>query len=132
MERALALLSKGVIDINQRGPLGLTPLMCAARCGYSRIVRVLLNKGATMSPVDNHGFSALHMAAQEGHLAVTKMLVKAAADLDAKITTAGRTPLHLAAQEGHSEVVGVLIEAGTNPNNRTLDGGTPLYFAPTC
>lgn len=42
---------------------------------YLRIVRILLNNGANL---------ALHMSAQEGHLAVTKLLMKAGADLAAK------------------------------------------------
>lgn len=60
---------------------------------------------------------------------MTKLLVKAAADLEATISNIGGTPLHLAAEGGRPEIMGVLIEAGANPNNRLLDGATPLYRA---
>lgn len=129
MERALALLSRGVIDIDQGDPKGFTPLMLAAFYGHSRVLKVILNKRANVSVVNDDGCTALHMSAQEGHLAVTKLLVQAGADPEMVTFTTGYTPLQQAAQNGHSEVVRVLIEAGATPNSRALDGATPLYRA---
>ncbi len=128
-ERVLALLSTGSINIDHGDPVGMTPLMIASLNGYSRIVGILLEKGANVSIVDGDGRTALHEAAQGGHLAVSKVLVKAGADLEAAISSTGSTPLHLAAMNGHSEVVSALIEAGANLNSRRLDRSTPLYVA---
>lgn len=128
-ERTLALLSSGSINIDDGDPVGMTPLMIASLNGYSRIVGILLEKGANVSIVDGDGRTALHAAAQDGHPAVAKLLVKAGSDLDAAIYSTGATPLHLAAINGHSEVVSALIEAGANLNSRRLDGSTPLYVA---
>ena len=98
-ERTVSLLSRGAIDIDEGTPDdGVTPLMLAAGLGYSRVVRILLNKGANVAMVDSSGMTALHWAAQGGHLAVTKLLVKAGADVEAKASQ-GCTPLNLAAEK---------------------------------
>lgn len=128
VERTMALLVKGSIDINQGDPQGYTPLMCAAVNGFSRIVRLLLDKGANVALVPDEGATALHASAQDGHVTVTKMLVEAGASLEAK-SHQGATPLHMAAGNGHSGVMRVLIEAGADPNCRKWDGTTPIFSA---
>lgn len=115
------------LDIDQGDPDGYT-LMISSLYGYSRGVKVLLNKGANVAITKDGGFSALHLAAQYGHVAVSKMLLEAAADLEAK-TSRGCTPLHQAAAGGHWSVIRVLIKEGANPNSRELEGDTPLLLA---
>ena len=130
VERTIALLSRGVIDIDEGEPTGMNPLMIAAIRGHLRVVEILLEKGADVSAVDDDaGFSPLHCSAAAGQVAATKVLVKAGADLEAVVSSADGTPLHVAARTGHSEVVRVLIEAGANPNS--LLGGVcvPLDLA---
>ena len=133
LQRVLALLSTKSIDIDQRTlEEGFTPLMIAAFCGHFRIVRILLDEGANVSIKGENGLTALHRSAQEGHLAVTKLLVQACPDLEAMNSPDGiyrATPLHLAAESGHVGVMGELIEAGANPNCRATSGATPLYLA---
>eukprot|EP00752_Nemacystus_decipiens_P003635 g3350.t1 len=129
-ERTLALLSEGSIDIDQGGPEGWTPLICAVGKNYARIVRILLKEGANLAVQADEGFTALHFSVQYGHLAVTKMLLKAGAELEAR-TESGATPLIVAAAQGHSAIVSVLIEAGADVNGRhgTAVAETPLYTA---
>ena len=128
-ERTVALLSNGSIDIDQQEPQGATPLMLAAYNGFLRVVRILLNKGASVSIGGDDGVTALNLSAGEGHIAVSEALIKAGADLEAKNSLKGATPLHFAAVEGHSKVMRALVEAGANPNCRGVDGATPLYAA---
>lgn len=129
VERTLALLSMGSIDIDQGGPEGWTPLICSVSKGYARIVRILLKAGANVAVAADEGFTALHFAAQYDHLAVTKMLL-AAGGVDLELQTErGATPLLVAADTGHTEIATALIEAGANPNCRSPDGETPLYAA---
>ncbi len=128
IQRTVALLSRGSLDINQGAPDGVTALMLGAAQGHVSIVRILLNKGADVSSVTDIGSTALHFAAENGHLAVTMLLVEMGADLDA-MCSSGPTPLYLAAEQGHEEVVAALIDAGVNCNTRLLDGDTPLSAA---
>lgn len=129
VERTVALLAGGDIDIDERRPKGWTALMLGASTGDVGVVRILVNKGANLSLVDDRGFSALHLATQGGHVAVTKLLMEAGADPEAQVSATDPTPLYAAAEQGHSEVVGVLIEAGADPNTRGSGGLTPLYIA---
>lgn len=49
-ERIVALLSRGAtIDIDAGTPKGHSPLMLATFRGHSRVVKILLNKGANTS-----------------------------------------------------------------------------------
>lgn len=125
-ERTVALLTSGLIDIDGCTPEGWTPLVLAAKKGYSRVVRIL---GADVSVADMEAsIYALFRSCQNGHIAVTKMLVMADADVEAR-NWQGMTPLHKAAQKGHVGVMKVLLEAGANPNSRAPDGETPLKTA---
>ena len=46
IERTMALLSRGVLDIDQGDHMGCTPLMIASSQGYAHLATVLLYKGA--------------------------------------------------------------------------------------
>ncbi len=128
VERLVALLLHGSINIDQGNPKDDTPLMLASYCGHAHVVRILLDNGANVSIVGAQGITALHGSAMYGHPAVSKMLMEAGADLEATMTP-GDTPLHLAAGEGHVGVMDVLIKAGANLNSRKVGGSTPLYMA---
>ena len=129
-ERTLALLSSGLIDIDQGTPDGRTPLMLAAHRDNSHVVRMLLNGGANFAIVGDSRCTALHYSAHFGHRAVTELLVHSGSDLEAD-NLHGLTPLHLAAKGGHTEAMSVLIKAGANPSSQTLTGITPLLLAAT-
>lgn len=127
-KRTAALLDSGKIGINQGDPSGVTPLMCAALAGHSHIVRILLDRGASVSVRADDGVTALFGAAQNGHLRATKLLIEAGADPNAAAVD-GFAPLHQASDRGHPEVMRALIDAGANLNSRGPTGETPLYVA---
>lgn len=129
IERTIALLSMGSIDIDQGDPAGWTPLMYAAHGRHSRVAQILLSRGADVSIAADDDVVALHLCTENGHLAMTIDLVKAGAEVDVK-TSCGLTPLHYASQKGCcSEVVAVLIEAGASVDSRDREGWTPLNLA---
>jgi len=65
------------------------------------------------------GGSLLHRAAYDGDVELTKKILKAGADLEAR-DREGMTPLHTAVHTGRTEVVRVLAEAGADLNARSL------------
>ncbi|XP_047101632.1 ankyrin-2-like [Schistocerca piceifrons] len=72
--------------------------------------------------------TALHCAAQHGHVEAARFLVGAGAAVDARDVDQ-RTPMHFAAENGHAAVVEVLLAASADPNATDLTGWTPLLWA---
>jgi ankyrin repeat protein len=133
LEMVQALLAKGA-DVNARAENGWVALMAAAEKGDFGVVQALLAKGADANArlangrtelvfssqyggvvvnkvrVDQ-GFSALMLAARNGHLEVVRLLLAAGADVNAKSSN-GDTAMMVAAGKGHTEVVQVLLAKG--------------------
>lgn len=79
-------------------------------------MEILISAGASMDLADRDGNSPLLRAAENGHVAVVKLLVdNGSADFRNK---AGYTPIMLSSQNGHDDVVVVLLQKEVN-NFRT-------------
>ena len=61
-------------------------------------------------------YTPLHDAADKGHEAVTRALVEAGADVNAKEYWMQRTPLHVAARNGHEAATSALLKGGADVN----------------
>ncbi|KAL8391898.1 hypothetical protein RB595_002193 [Gaeumannomyces hyphopodioides] len=70
----------------------------------------------------------LHLAAENGHEAVAKLLVEAGVNKEAR-NRYGETPLHVAAENGHEAVARLLVEAGADKEPKNSWGNTPLHLA---
>lgn len=110
--------------------------IAAAKSGDLLKLRALCEAGVTLAPVDADGFSALHRAAEAGHLAAANVLLTRAQNQSAIVDArcnhecrwAGATALFMAALHGHSDVVEGLLE-----HDAAVDidqaGRTPLHIA---
>lgn len=78
---------------------------------------------------DKYGYTALHWAAQKGHLEIVKLLLKNGASLELKSFDNGWTPLHCAVSENRIEVLKFLLKQGADPNTRGTHNKTPLFIA---
>jgi cytohesin len=85
--------------------------------------------GAMLAIKDEHGLTALHLAATYAHLDCFKLLLAAGADLHAK-TMDNKTMLHLVARHVHSDFIAIVLQSGLKPDAR-LSGNTdsPLAIA---
>ena len=87
-------------------------LLMAAGAGDKHTVEQVLNNGADSTfKLRNDGYTALHLAAQNGHVEVVKLLIDSSADPNCIYTMDmyNHTSLHLAAKFGHTAVVEQLL-----------------------
>ncbi|XP_030835033.1 ankyrin repeat domain-containing protein 50-like [Strongylocentrotus purpuratus] len=97
-------------DVKQATPYGRTSIV------RHKATKVIPIHGANVVRKDKDGYSALHSAAQKGHLDVTKQLISKGAEVD-KGDNEGRTALQIAAFIGHLDVTKYLIGQGAEVNN---------------
>lgn len=94
-------------------------------------VRELIRMGADVNSVDEHGRTALHLAAFVGAVDIALFLIQQGASVNAKATN-GETPLHAAAYAGASELIGYLIKAGGDTGAMLVTKETALDVAVRC
>jgi cytohesin len=134
-----ALLVAGA-NPNERDGQGITPIQYAAGVANPVMAQLLFERGAVVNAVvpttpesdldeyNIQGFTALHLAAQNGFDLTVRALLECGAHVKAK-TPNGATALWVAAKHNCEEVVKTLIEA-KSPLDEPLDTGeTPLYSA---
>ncbi len=108
---ARLLLSRGAkVDAVSRNGIANQPLQAAIAGREPELVRILIEAGADANHRSHGGFTAAHLAAENGSLEVLELLKKAKADLGAK-AEGGKTPLDLA-REGHHDKVARWLEKG--------------------
>ncbi|RTE83483.1 hypothetical protein BHE90_001908 [Fusarium euwallaceae] len=109
-------------------------LVCAAREGYTDVVRVLLDSGrvdVNAAGTDPYNFpigTPLTHAIENGKSEVVEQLLAAGADPNLE-SRWGHIPLMIAAQNGQAEVIGQLLAAGVDPNIQDNEGKTALCNA---
>jgi len=112
-----------------------TGLHLACSFGQERIVRALLDRGASRTARDSMQRTPLHETSLAGHLGCVRQLLGKpgaykltpaevnAADVD------GYTPLHYAAEGGHEKICGLLCAGGARLDAVSRSGHTPLMIA---
>ncbi|XP_075168380.1 ankyrin repeat domain containing protein 6 diego [Haematobia irritans] len=129
------LKNNGQISFQRNSVEGNTPLHEAARRGYSRCVTILCKSlclieiKSNINIKNNYGFSALHLAAQNGHNQCCRELILRGSNLNT-LNKYGDSPLHTACRYGHVAVARILISAFCDKNVQNNNGDTALHI--TC
>ncbi|KAB0793743.1 hypothetical protein PPYR_13363 [Photinus pyralis] len=77
---------------------------------------------------DVNGDTPLHLTVRLNDLNLTRLLLIAGADINAK-NNAGIAPLHMAIYKSNVEMVKLLLEHGANVDAQTNRGNSPLHEA---
>ncbi|WP_207062836.1 ankyrin repeat domain-containing protein [Motiliproteus sp. SC1-56] len=109
---------------------GRTLLHWAVTGGQVKTAQWLIDIGAPLSAGSRRdlGGQPLHLAAEAGDRAMTRLLLKAGAPVDGR-DLFGYTPLHRAAAAGQVAVVEALLASGADIEARDRTGKTPLLLA---
>lgn len=125
------LLDSGV-KANQRDWANNTPLMWAAKRGYTEICELLLSyytKDMNIDETNELDWTALMFAAANNHPKTVKLLIEKGANKDHKTISFSETVLGVAATAGANAAIGALLEKGANIEQAGDFGYTPLMYA---
>jgi uncharacterized protein len=75
------------------------------------------------------GFSALHHAVRQGHVAATLALIEGGANINLQTATDSTSPLLMATINGHFDLAMELVKRGADVTLQSTAGLTPLYAA---
>lgn len=118
------------LQINNRSPLGETPLYIAATEGHCTILRMLLEqKGIDVNMAEGSGYTPLHIAVQNGHTDVVQGLLDAGADNVTAMN--GLTPLCISILS-HDFIIArriLMAKPETSCHVSHIDRSTPLHRA---
>ena len=107
-----------------------TLLHMAAKKGYAKAVKMLLDNQADINVRDVMDATPLHDAVLEDKVEIVRILIAYGADLDVKSSYLS-TPLHNAALFGKVEIAKLLLENGADVNAKNNYDITPLKAAMT-
>ncbi|CAF1563132.1 unnamed protein product [Rotaria sp. Silwood1] len=109
--------------LNEPDKLGQTPLHLCCQNGHTRVVQLLLHKGAQFTKT-YEGNTPLHEASANGHASTMDVILQGHAHLINSINRLGMTPLHLAAAGGYVDCVDLLLSKSatflTNTDGETF------------
>ncbi|XP_041830025.1 ankyrin repeat and SOCS box protein 3 [Melanotaenia boesemani] len=117
-------LIQGGCSVDCRDNRGWNALHEAAAAGSKECVQEILSavggsssrgRRAYVNSLTHEGESACYLAAQRGHLAVVRLLLKAHANIN-QLTNDLSCPLYAAVDNGHKDVVKLLVSKGAEVN----------------
>ena len=117
---------KGVKYLNYEG---ITPLHVAAAEDNVSLYDMILEHAQNKDPIDDVGFGPMLMAVVNGHLEMTKAIMKKSEDKNPKAAHNDLTPFHAAAILGDLEIFKMILTEAEDKTPRDKSGWTPLHSA---
>jgi ankyrin repeat protein len=123
-ETVRILLEKSGIDAEDKDIFNTTPLTYAQRSGVKEIAALL---SGDENDIDTGGM-IIHEAVLNRDPIAVETLIKTGADLNDLADQYHRTPLMLACEYPSATMVSLLLAGGADPNFRSGNGETAVYF----
>ncbi|XP_025103600.1 ankyrin repeat and death domain-containing protein 1A-like isoform X1 [Pomacea canaliculata] len=103
---------------------------CAATNNHVDVINFVFEslEADNVNAVEKNERTALHLAAEAGHLDIVDKLLQMGAQIQKK-DKSGATAVHLAAEKGHGQVVRRLLLVGVEVDDRDVEGRTALHMA---
>ena len=115
--------------LEQLNPMGyFSPIHLAAGLGHLKLCQFIISRTGSII-TSNGGLTVLHMAAENGHLDVFKLLFENADVKNPKRKTNGNTPLHEATENGHWQICEFILNNLEDKNPVNNLQRTPLHLA---
>ncbi|XP_046558772.1 E3 ubiquitin-protein ligase MIB2-like isoform X1 [Haliotis rubra] len=128
LEAVAAILSSPRVDVRITNAKGFMPIHMAAMGQKGSIVeKIILKNRQVINAAKEDGWTALHLAAYNGHADVISVLIKYKADLRAK-NALQKSALHLACENAYFDPVKTLVDNGAEVNAQDKDGDTPSPY----
>ncbi|XP_063712426.1 transient receptor potential cation channel subfamily A member 1-like isoform X2 [Symsagittifera roscoffensis] len=121
----------GMLMLNSRNHRDRTPVMLAAANGYSKVVKLLISRGALLVHNDLQGYTALHYAAVGGYTHTMHVLLGTKKTLVDMADKEQNTALHVSADKNQPKSIELLLtlkcaltlnEYGQSALDQALDG----------
>lgn len=112
-------------DMNQGDDHGFSPLHWLAKEGHTKLVEMLLQRGARVNATNMGDDIPLHLAVAHGHLEIVLLLLKHKSDVNST-NEHGNSPLHYACFWGYQAIAEELVNHGALVSIANKDGDTPL------
>jgi ankyrin repeat protein len=131
MALALRLLKLPCVDLNAPNLRGRTALMLLAlKGGDANVCAALLKHGAVAAKLARDGVGALLLACQEGHVAMSELLIDGGADLNSRTTDEHElSPLVMAVLNRRTACIALLLRRGADANVVWQNGMSVLGVA---
>jgi hypothetical protein len=115
--------------VGSPAPSNFTMIHMAAESGYAQLAEVLLKNGhdGDLEAEDGSGRPPLYWAAFHGHCGVAEVLIKAKADIEARV--GDLSILQVAIKKGHKDMVQLLLKAGARSEMEIQGSGAPSDIA---
>lgn len=120
--------TKGIAELEDTLPGGVTALHLAAALNLEPVAALLCQKGADLERVSEGGFTPLHWAAGRDAEQTAELLIQMGADIS-RATDNGLTPLHWAAENNSTNVLRLLLVSGASTDVVTTKGLKPIHYA---
>ena len=136
---SIDLMDNITFDFNSRVDRGLASLAdltdnwisllhSALKMQSTTVLNLLLNKEGFCEAVDRNGWTALHVAADEGNVLIVSQLIEKGIWINAR-NWQGDAALHIATRNKFPEVVRLLCDKGSIVDIRNNTGQLPAHLA---